>query len=463
MTRRPGLLLSTLALASSLAAGPTIRLPDTKVTTRANGMRVLQVPDREVPLVTLHVRVEGGSSADPAGKEGAASLLADLLGKGAGDRDAATFQEAVDFEGGTFETSVTPRWIQVDAEFPSEDLPLALELLADALRRPRLDGEEFSKLRARRVDEIKASREQPSQVIRNYARAWLLGDHPWARPADGDERSVAKLGLGDVRALGRDQLGPARTWLAVAGDFEPAELERELAARFDSWRGGTPPPRPVPAPTRAGKSRVLLVDKPGSLQTYFRFGNVGVDWSHPSYPARMVANTILGGRFTSRLNTALRIESGLTYGAYSWFADPLGGLFWVSTYTARKTSREAIDLARDVYRKFLAEGLTQAELDSARAYIQGQYAPDNVETAAQRVKILLDLAQAGLDRGLIEGLFGRLDRLTLADVRAGIDAAFPADALAWVVIGEAKDLGEIAAGLGEVTRMAISDPGFRPR
>lgn len=454
------LVLGLGAPAPLVAAG--IQLPQGIERRLANGLRVRLLPDREVPLVTIAARLEGGSLEDPAGKEGATSLLADLLGKGAGERDAEAFQEAVDFLGGTFQASASHRWISVQGEFLAESLEEGLELVADALVRPRLDAGEFAKERGLAVDAVRAAREQPSSILGVYARAWLFQGHPYARPAGGDERSLEALGLEDVKAAAARQLGPARTRLVVAGDFDPDGLFKLLEKRFGAWKQPTEAPPPVPPPRAAEATRVLLVSKPDSLQTYFRFGNLGLHWSDPDYPARMVANTILGGRFTSRLNTTLRIEKGLTYGAGSSFDDRLAGTFLVQTYTQTATSKECVELALEVYRRFVAEGITQEELDSARSYIQGQYAPDNVETAAQVAGMLLELDSAGLSPDLVTGLFGRLDALGLEAVNRVIRERFPSKALTWVLIGQAEALRELAAGLGPVTEVALAGPGFGP-
>lgn len=443
--------------------GANVRLPATVDFTLGNGLRVFLVPDRDVPVLSLQARVAGGGLEDPAGKEGAVSLLGTLLGKGAGARDAVAFQEAVDFVGGHFGTVAGTRWLEVQAEFMAKDRDLALELVADALQRPRLDAAELDKEKGKAKDAIVAARDEPSQIIGRYFGAWLFKGHPFARPAGGDERSLDRLTLDDVKAAARRVLTPARTWLAVAGDFDPVEMRKALEARFGGWRAEAgAPPASAPAPATATGKRVLLVDKPESLQTYFMFGNLAFDWSDPDYAARFLANTVLGGRFTSRLNQALRTETGLTYGARSYVDDVRKGPLVVSTYTATDTSREALELAHEVYTRFVSEGLTQAELDSARTYIKGQYAPDTVETADQVASIVLSLAFDGLSRDLVDGFFARLDALTPERVNEVVRRRFPKDALSWVVIGQADILEPIVSQFGEVTKVELKAPGFGP-
>ena len=442
--------------AVSLPAPVERRLP--------NGLTLLFVRDPEIPLLTLAARAQGGALEDAPGKEGTAALLAALLGKGAGARDAQAFAEAIDFVGGGFAAVAGSRWLEAHVEVRARDAALGVELLADALRRPRLDADELEKARGLLIDAITAARDDPSQVLGRYWQRWTLPGHPLGRPAGGHEPGLAAVTRDDVVALAARALVPARVTLAVAGDFDPAALEALLTEALGDWT--TPadaPAPPAPAdPTPTAGRRLLLVDKPDALQTHFSFGGLAFDWRDPDYEARHLANTVLGGRFTSRLNQALRVEAGLTYGARSGFDDVRRGVFALSTFTATETSEDAIELALAVYRRFRSEGITQEELDSARNYVKGQYAPDALETAEQRAGLLLALRQDGLDRARIDGLFARLDALDLAEVNRVIRRLPPPERLDGVVIGQASALRPVLAGLGEVTEVSIKTPGFGP-
>jgi predicted Zn-dependent peptidase len=453
--------VSALLLVAVLLGG--VRLPASTDFVLPNGLRVILVPNREVPLVSFEVRLAAGGMHDAPGKEGLARLLGDLLTKGAGKRDAEAFQAAVDSVGGTFGVGAGTRWLTVRGEFLREHVDLGFELLADALRRPTLAPSEFEKERGLAIDGIRAARQDPATLIGTYWQGWIFRGQKYARVPSGDEATLAAITLDDVRAARARLLRPENAWLAVAGSFDPAEMRRRIEARFGDWEaGGEALADRAPVKQLTGGS-VLLVDKPDALQTYFRFGGPGFDWSDPDYPARYLANTILGGRFTSRLNTALRIEAGLTYGADSSFDDAHGGVFRVSSYTATATSAEALALALKVYLGFVADGMTQAELDSARAYVKGQYAPDNLETADQAAAMILSLESNGLSRDIVNGFFERLDKLTLAEVNRVTRERFPRDDLAWVVIGRAEVLAPIVAKYGKVTRIPIDGPGFAPR
>ena len=133
---------------------------------------------------------------------------------------------------------------------------------------------------------------------------------------------------------------------------------------------------------------MLLVDKPDASQTYFAIGNTGVAANDPDRVAIRVVNTIFGGRFTSELNEALRVESGYTYGAQSFFDQrKVPGPFVIFSFTKNETTTPAIDLALQVLAKLHKDGVTEEQLKSAKSYIKGQF-PPNIETSRQLARMI---------------------------------------------------------------------------
>jgi DNA-directed RNA polymerase len=205
----------------------------------------------------------------------------------------------------------------------------------------------------------------------------------------------------------------------------------------------------------------MLVDKPDSTQTYFHIGNLGISRTNPDRVVVGLVNTLFGGRYTSRLNTALRVDSGLTYGARSSFDQRLqAGPFTISSYTRNATTEKAIDLALEVLKNFHDNGVTEAELRSAKAYLKGQF-PPGIETSDRLASTMALLEAYGLNAGEIDSYYAKVDAISLADVRRVIKQYFPMDALVFVLVGKASEIENVVRKYaGTVDRKSISDVGF---
>ncbi len=455
-------LLLALAIAAPAAAQPgTLKLPAHKKVVLRNGMTVLLMEQREVPLVSFAVLMKAGSVLDPAGKEGVASMTAALLRKGTATRSADDFSAQLDFIGGSFGAGATADATSISAEFMKKDVAKGLELVADAMLRPAFPDGEVKKLAAQRVDGIKSAKDRAAGVISQYYNAYLYGKHPYARPTGGDETSVASITREDVARFYEANYAPGGTVMAVAGDFAAAEMEKQLAAAFGGW-----PVKPAAAvaltdaqPVKGRK--MLLVDKPDSTQTYFRIGNIGIARSNPDRVLVEIVNTLFGGRFTSMINTELRIKSGLTYGAGSGFAQwKARGPFFVNSYTSNANTEKALDMTLDVLKRLQDKGISDDDLKSAKAYLKGQFPPE-IETADQLAATLAELVFNGLDEREINNYYGRIDAAAMPDVNRVIKQYFPLEDLVFVLVGKASEIEGLAKKYAPaVDRKSISAPGF---
>ncbi|WP_374382918.1 M16 family metallopeptidase [Thermomonas sp.] len=455
--------IAALAVGTAVAAEPNIRLPDYQAVSLDNGATLLLMPRHDVPLVAASVAVRGGALADPAGKEGTADLLGDMLSKGAGSRDALAFAQAVDGAGGSLSFGSSREAIVANAQFLAKDSGLMLSLLADALLRPTLQPAEFDKLRKRAIDGLANAKDSdPRQLIGLYASGWLFRDHPYGRPTGGDETSLAAIGLEDLKAFRRDQMGGDRLIIAIAGDFDPATVTRQVREAFGGWGKAAGALPQAMAKAREQGRRVLLVDKPGATQTYFAMANVGSRRGDPAEAAQDLVQTAFGGRFTSMVNTELRIKSGLTYGASSQVQRPREpGMVAITSFTKTETTKQAMDLAIATLDRLHRDGLDAATLQSARHYIAGQFAPD-LETAPQLAAQLVDLALYGEGRETVDGYLGKVAAATPAEVAAATDIFPRSGDLAIIAIGDASKIREALRGYGPLTEMKLTDPRFSP-
>jgi len=458
-----------LVCAGAFAATPAapavgVKVPAYQRFVLPNGLTIVLMPKKDVPLIAFSGFVRGGALSDPADKPGVASMVADLLDRGAGKRSAAEFAEAVEGVGGSFSAAAGAESISFNGQFLARDRALMIELLSDALLRPHLDAEEFGKLRDREIEFIKSAKDSdPSQIIGIYGRAWLFGKHPYGLPQGGSERTLAAITHADVVGYQSANFGPDRATLIFTGDIDAAWMKKILTQAFSGWAKSRARPVALKAAPRVTGRRVLLVDSPGSVQTYFWLGNVGVDKRYSGRPALDLVNTLYGGRFTSILNTELRIKSGLTYGASSGFTRAtVPGAFTIRSFTQTDTTGQALDLALETLERLKHDPLPAEMLESARAYVLGQF-PLQFETAAHWAAALSDLEFYGLGKDYIEGYGPALVKVDLAEAAAVTADAFPRPAdLAIVLIGDAAKIREVAAKYGPVTEMKLTEPDFTP-
>jgi zinc protease len=455
---------ATVALDSDDAVSAQVRIPPHQRCTLANGVKLILIPRRDVPLIAFEAVVRGGARLDADGSEGLASLTAELLTQGAGGRDAYAFADAVEGAGGSFDADAHSEAILVHGQFLARDRELLLDLLADALQRPRFEPDELDKLRSRRIEFIKAAKDsEPQSLLGSYGRALLFAGHAYGKPVGGSESSLAGITCSDVRKFHQEHFGADRLTLVFAGDFDAAALKSAATAAFASWRAAGVPLAPLPPPARVRGRRVWLIDAPGSAQTYFWIGNVGVARSYGERAALELTNTAFGGSFGSMLMQALRIKSGLTYSAHAGFhRGAVAGEFAISSFTQTASTPKAIEAALATLSTLKQQGVGAAAIASTKSYILGQY-PLGFETGADWAAALADLDLYHLPDSYIDDFGRELTRVDAAAVRQVIDSAYPdATDVDIVLIGDAARIRDQVAQFGPVLEKSLEAPDFAP-
>jgi zinc protease len=441
----------------------TLQLPPHEKIVLKNGLTVLLMEKHGVPIVDIAVIVKSGSVADPAGEEGLASVTAGLLHKGTAKRSAQQFAADLDFIGAEFSADASADYTTISSEFLAKDVDKGVDLFSDAVLHPLFAQGEVEKLLAQEIDGIKAAKDEAQSVALNYYYGYLFNKHPYGRPVGGDELSLARIKRDAIAKFYETNYTPGNTILAVAGEFNAAQMRAKLEQALGGWKAK---PSLLPAiigPTAVKGKKLLLVDKPDSTQTFFVFGNIGTAENDPDRVAIRVVNTIFGGRFTSALNEALRVESGLTYGAEAFFdsrKEP--GAFAIYSFTKNESTTQAIDLALQVLAKLHQDGVTAEQLASAKAYLKGQF-PPSIETSGQLARTIAAHEFYGLDDDEINQMEARIDVVTPAIAKQVIAKHFPEENLVFMLIGKAS---EIAPGVRKYATQQdsrkISEPGFWP-
>jgi zinc protease len=441
-----------------------VKIPPHQRFTLANGVKLILIPRHDVPLIAFEALVSGGSRLDPDGRAGVASLASELLTHGAGARDAYAFTDAVEGAGGSFEADAHSEAIVVHGQFLAGDRELLLGLLADALQRPRFDAAELDKLRARRIEFIKAAKDsEPQSLIGNYGRALLFAGHAYGKPVGGSQSTLARITRADLLKFYQEQFGADRLTLVFAGDFDPGQLRSAVTAAFASWRRAGAPLPPLTVPARITGRRILLIDAPGSAQTYFWIANVGVARAYRERAALDVTNIAFGGSFGSMLMQALRVKSGLSYSAHAAFhRGAVAGEFAITSFTQTASTARALDVALQTLATLKQQGVSDAAVDSARSYILGQYAL-GFETAADWASALADLELYHLPDSYIDDYRPQLLRVDAAASQQVVASAYPgSEDVDIVLIGDAARIRADVAKLGTVMEKSLEAGDFEP-
>lgn len=452
-----------LLIVCTTASAQNLHLPPHEKVVLKNGLTVLLLEKRGVPLIDITALVKAGSAADPIRQEGLASVTAGLLRKGTATRSARQFAADLDFIGATFDPEASADFTSIRTEFLAKDSAKALELFSDALLHPSFPQDEVTKLLAQDLDAVKGAKDDPRSVMTQYYSGYLFGAHPYGHAVDGDEVSLKRIQRAAIVNFYNAQYAPGNTVLAVAGEFDLAEMRAQIEQAFGAWPAKTVSTVAIPATEQVIGKRLLLIDKPDATQTYFGIGNVGIARNDPDRVAIHVVDTIFGGRFTSELNEALRVESGYTYGAFAFFNQlKAAGPFEIYSFTKNETTMQAIDLALQVLQTLHQDGVTAEQLKSAKSYIKGQFPPE-IETSSQLARLIATNEFYGLGDDEVNQLEARVDAVTPEMARRVIAKHFPSENLVFVLIGKAAEIGPAARKYAEKQdARAIADPGFWP-
>ncbi|HEU4424286.1 MAG TPA: pitrilysin family protein [Pilimelia sp.] len=403
-------------------------------------------------LAVAGLLFDAGAGREPAGKEGVASVVANALEEGTTTRDAAAYAVALESLGAELYTFVDWDSLRASVQTPVDRLPAAVELLAEAVRTPRFHPDDVARVRDDEVTKLRMERATPGPRADAALRAELFGTgRRHGRPLHGDPDSVMSLLVDDVSGFHRAWLSRPGV-LLVAGDLDGLDLSGLGAAAFGGADGGPYADRPVPDPGLGGVRRIVLVDRPGSVQSTLRLGHPAPHWAHPDHEMMSLAGTVLGGSFTSRLNHLIREVRGYTYGIRAHFAAHRGfGRFTVSAavHTAA-TGPALVDTVGEIARTQTG-GVTEAELAVARSYRAGLLSVE-MQTPGAIASALATLVVHDLPDDYHAGLRTRLLAAPEAEVSGAAAAHLRPDELVLVVEGDAaairSDLS--ATGLGEV-------------
>jgi zinc protease len=460
------LLLVAFAAAAGSAQKPVpadpaplgkVTFPPYQTRKLSNGLTVYALEHREQPVVAIRLLIAAGAANDPADVSGVASMTADLLNQGTKTRSATDIAAAIDQVGGMLEASADMDSTTVSAGVLTDSVDLAFELMTDIVLNPAFDEDEIGRLQEQALSSLTADMDDADFVANAVLDRVVYGSHPYGHLQSGTLESIPKIKRADLVKFHETYYAPNTSALAIVGDMSAEEAFKLAERWFGSWQQKEVPQPAMASPSQANGRRIVVIDKPDAVQTEIRVGQLTVPRNDPDYFNVLVTSYILGGSGSGRLYQNLRVQRGLTYGAYATITPRTGpGLFYVVTDTRTEKTNEALQVTLDVIQKLRGGSVPDQELKDAKAFLIGSF-PLSIEVPNDLATRLTTIFLYQLGDSYLDTFRDRIAAVSTGDVqRISRDKIMP-DNLAVVLVGNASQFRKALEPMGKLEVISMGD------
>ncbi len=434
----------------AVTSTPDLIFPALQEAVLANGIKIILAERGGSPLVEMAMQFEAGSAADPADLPGLAGVTMNMLDEGAGGKTAIQIAETLEGLGANLATSSQLDTARVRLSALKEKLVPSVALWADVILRPAFAGTDLERLRRNQLAAITQEKAQPQGLALRLLPPALYGaSHPYGKPftGSGTEAAIKSLTIANIKTYQQTWLRPENATIYVSGGVSLAELKPLLDKQFGSWKPSAVP-RGVKsslAATPATGVRVAIIDKPGAPQSFILAGRVGSPANAPDYIEQSLANDVLGGAFTARVNMNLREAKSWSYGAFTFSPDALGPRPWLifAPVQSDKTKESIQELLREIKEFNGKRPASGAELDrQIKSNVRSL--PGAFESVASVLGRMTSDTALGRPVDFVTGLKKKYEAVTPASAAKAGKAEFRTDDLLWVIVG---DRAKIEAGI----------------
>jgi len=399
-----------------------------------NGLIVLTVEAHKIPVVEMKTHVRAGSIFDPAGKEGLANLVGQMLIRGTERSTYDEIVESIESVGGLLTPFASEDYSGLSGKVLSKDLPLLIDMMSECLMHPQFDSLELSRLKRETISVIRARSDDPFEVSERGFRDLIFGNHPLGHFPTGFDSSVSVLSRTDVEWFYDAYYHPNNTFLVCVGDFSKDSLMMLLNEGFGGWARSEIPDTVLAEPIASDRpvARIIPMD---ISQAYILLGNFGPKYGADDWHAARVMNYILGGAgLTSRISYSIREKKGLAYIAYSYFQRfENGGYFVAEVQTKKDMVNEAVVSLLDEIRS-MREGIRVDELEWAKKFYTG-YLPLSYDTYSEMVNIVAQIEIAGYSLDYLDQFENYISALTMEDLIAAARSHLHPDRFYLLIVG----------------------------
>jgi zinc protease len=410
--------------------------------------------------VTFVMMIDGGLGADPAGQEGLASLVADMVDEGTGSLSAIDVSDALARIGAEYDVEVGPDATLFTLTTLARFAGRGATLLSDLVIRPSMREADMSRVRQLRLDRLRQLKDLPPALAERAFMKLLYPSHPYGHLAIGTDTALRALRLDDVVGFHRATFRPSRATLVMTGALAHEELKKIAEETFAAWQSGDGPTGATAAADHVpivGDGQLVMIPREGAAQSELRIGHLSARRDTPDYAPLLVMNAVLGGQFVSRVNLKLREEKAFTYGVRTGFDWRRGlGPFSVQTSVHTKATAEAIaDTLNEIEGIRGARPPSNEEMTLAQASLTRGY-PRNFETAQQVARSAAQLALFDLPDTYFEAFVPKVNAVTPADVTRVAEQYLQPSRAITLIVGDraATEASLTALGRGELRILA---------
>jgi zinc protease len=424
--------------------------------TLPNGLKILYIEDKSLPYVSYSLMIKAGSSRDTAEDAGLSAFVADLLETGTAKHSAIELSDALGKIGVEFESSVSFDYTLLAASALNSDAEALLSLFSEIVMQPAFSEAEVSRLRQQILAQIERRVDNPEAFSQRAWDQYLYGSHPYGLPESGILKSMRSIKHKQIIQHYLKFYRPNNSYLSIVGQYTP-ELQKKIEAVMGAWQKRDVPPLTFPKIPDISGVQLQVVDKGGMVQAQVRMGEKGIARSNPDFLTLRVANTILGGAFSSRLVDRVRKELGLTYSISSAFdARQDLGPFEISTFTKNQSVAQVVDETLKTLATFREKGVTSDEVERAKGYMKGTF-PVAIETAEKLAFNLMYLRLYGIPDTYLSNYLRDVDHISVGMVNHAIQHYIDDKNIKVLVYGNAKEILEQFKGKRAVEVKAASD------
>lgn len=460
------LLTATLAAAApvdmsrppEVAPMRAVKLPPRAEWKLRNGLTVVLVADRRVPLVTARLALMGGEAAIAPEDAGLAEALAELLTDGTAKKTSKEIAEAAELFGGSLSAGAEPDSIVLRASALSDKADAMASLLSEVVRSPSFPESEVALRKANMKEELAASRAESDFLAGVAFYKKIFAGHPYAVTAPTDA-SIERLDRARIVAAYKRLFTPSGALLILVGDISRADAEVLVVRNFGTWQGGPAAKDAPPVPRGKAERTVYLLDRPKSSQVSFILGNPAVREDNPTYFDLLIANQVLGGSFSSRLVRDIRETKGYTYRIGSRLEHRLtGSLFKIRTPVRTEVAEPALSAILDHLDRLRKGEPTADELRQAKAYLAGSFAR-SLETQDGVADAVLKLRARRLPDGWYDSYVDRVQAVTGAGAKRAAEVFIRPDELTIVAVGDAAKAAPLLAKFTKKPVVTVDQDG----